>query len=57
LTQKSCPQLNSNNAKYEEDKKAQQQNVAEHWKRVEQKHHQYPQICARQQQQLSKSFT
>ena len=36
LTQKSRPQLDADDAEYEKDKEAEQQNVAEHWKRVEQ---------------------
>ena len=37
-----CPELNSNDAKYEEDKEAEKEDVAEHGESVQQQHHQDP---------------
>ena len=42
LSQQSCPHLDTNNTKYEEHKKAEEQHIAQHWKSVQQQHHQYP---------------
>jgi len=50
LTQQPGPQLDADDAEDEEDEEAQQQDVAEHRQRVEQQHHQYPQIYRHQQQ-------
>ena len=34
-----CPELNSNDAKDEEYKEAEQKNIAQHWQSVQQQHH------------------
>jgi len=56
LAQQPGPQLDADDAEYEEDEEAEQQNVAEHRQRVEQQHHQYAQICQHQQPQLGSAI-
>jgi len=41
LPQQSGPQLHANDAKYEEDEEAEQQNVTQHGQRVQEEHDQY----------------
>lgn len=45
LAQYSLPQLHADDAEYEEDEEAQQQDVAQHREGVEQQHHQDPHTC------------
>ena len=42
LSEQPGPQLNTNDAKYEEDKEAEQQNISQHGQGVQQQHYQYP---------------
>jgi hypothetical protein len=39
LSKKTCPELNSNDAKDEEYNDAEQKNIAQHWQSVQQQHH------------------
>ena len=42
LAEQSCPQLDPNNPKYEEDEKAEQQHIAQHRQGVKEQHHKDP---------------
>ena len=42
LPEKSCPKLNTDDSKYEENKEAEKQDIAKHRKSVQQQHHKYP---------------
>ena len=45
VSQKASPQLDAHNAEDEEDKEAEEQDVAQHGKCVQQQHHQDPHAC------------
>ena len=48
-----CPELNSNDAKYEEDKEAEEEHVAEHGQGVQQQHHQDPHAFSGEEREYS----
>ena len=42
LSKKPSPELDTDDAKDEEDEKAEKKDISEHWERVQQQHHEYP---------------
>ena len=42
LSKQPCPELDTDDAKDEEDEKAEKKDISEHGESVQQKHHQYP---------------
>ncbi len=48
LPQQPRPQLDPNDSKDEEHEEAQEEDVAQHWQGVQEKHHQNPHACGRE---------